>query len=159
MQGTLLFTAKVCMLYLIKVNPFPSTYCSPSLDYCKFGVSISLSLSLSPPPLCSNHHPSAHKACCLMSCHPYCHNHYSVLRTTPHQRLPKKNASSQILATAGIDTVTSIVEITASIRPHQSTSTFSITPSHHSTALISHPLLKLMYSTNTPNCHHLKTIL
>ena len=50
MQGTLLFTAKVCMLYLIKVNPFPSTYCSPSLDYCKFGVSIYLSLSLPPHP-------------------------------------------------------------------------------------------------------------
>ena len=61
------------------------------------------------------------------SCHPFCPDHYSAFRPTPHQRLTPGN------------------------RPTSSTS--AITPSHHSDARTSYPLLKLIYSSKPPNCH------
>ena len=95
-------------------------------------------------------HPNAQKAFCATTCHPLCQNHYSAFRTAPNQRLPRNYASSQILATAGIDDQTPIVEINAPTLPHQTPSSFSITPTTHSTALSSHPLLKLMHTQLTP---------
>ena len=103
-------------------------------------------------------HLNAQRTFCPTTCHPLCQNHYSAFRTAPHLRLPQNYASSQILATAGIDEQTPIVEINAPTLPHPTPSSFPITPTTHSTALSSHPLLKLMYSTTTPNCH-LETIL
>ena len=48
---------------------------------------------------------------------------------------------------------TPILEISSKIHPHPSNTSFKITTRHHSDALSTHPLLRLMHSTNTPNCH------
>ena len=48
---------------------------------------------------------------------------------------------------------TLILEISSRIHPHPSNATFKITTRHHSDAPSTHPLLRLMHSTNTPNCH------
>ena len=97
--------------------------------------------------------PSAPKAFCISTCHPYCDNHYSAFQTIPHQRLPPNYASSHLLATAGVPPNTPIFEISSKLHTHPSPTTFELTTKHHSDALTNHPLLQLMHSTNTPNCH------
>ena len=97
--------------------------------------------------------PSAPKAFCSSTCHPYCDNHYSAFQTIPHQRLPPNYASSHLLATAGVPPNTPIFEISSKLHTHPSPTTFELTTKHHSDALTNHPLLQLMHSTNTPNCH------
>ena len=92
-------------------------------------------------------------AFCLKTCHPYCPNHYSAFKPIPHQRLPKGTASSTLLALAGVPANTPIFEVLATIHPTPSHRTVPITAHHHSDALHTHPLLKLMYSTHEPNCH------
>ena len=71
----------------------------------------------------------------------------------PHQRLPPNYASSHLLGTEGVPPNTPILEISSKIHPHPSNISFKITTRHHSDALATHPLLRLMHSTNTPNCH------
>ena len=97
--------------------------------------------------------PSAPKSFCSSTCHPYCDNHYSAFQPIPHQRLPPNYASSHLLGTEGVPPNTPILEISSKIHPHPSNISFKITTRHHSDALSTHPLLRLMHSTNTPNCH------
>ena len=93
------------------------------------------------------------KAFCHSSCHRPCPNHYSAFRPAPHHRIPPGYASTQLLATTGTPANTPLFEISATILPHPNTCTSPITPSYHSNALASHPLLTLMYSPKSPNCH------
>ena len=97
--------------------------------------------------------PSAPKTFCTSTCHPYCDNHYSAFQPIPHQRLPPNYASSHLLSTAGVPPNTPVLEISSQIHPRPSNATFQLTPKHHSDAISTHPLLQLMHSTNTPNCH------
>ena len=97
--------------------------------------------------------PSAPKSFCSSTCHPYCDNHYSAFQPIPHQRFPPHYASSHLLGIEGVPPNTPILEISSKIHPHPSNTSFKITTRHHSDALSTHPLLRLMHSTNTPNCH------
>ena len=79
----------------------------------------------------------------------------SLLRFPTHPTpTPSPNyASSHLLATEGVPPNTPILEIYSRIHPRPSNATFKITTRHHSDAPSTHPLLSLMHSTNTPNCH------
>ena len=93
------------------------------------------------------------KAFCKKTCHPHCPNHYSAFKTIPHQRIPPNSSCSNLLATAGVSANTPIIEISSTITSVPSSHTVPITPTHHSDALLTHPIIQLMYSTREPNCH------
>ena len=131
---------------------------SPSHNFDSKGHPITIHVSSTDhyQPWCqyaptSNTHPQ--KAFCKSSCHPYCPNHYSSFRAIPHQRLPPHFVSSCLIATAGVASHTPLFQIASEIQPLPSDFTFPITPHHHSHAPAAHPLIRLMHSTNTPNCH------
>ena len=63
--------------------------------------------------------------------------------TPPHTSSPQKVSPPN----------TPILEISSRIHPRPSYATFKITTRHHSDALSTHPILSLMHSTNSPNCH------
>ena len=124
-------------------------------------TTLGLPIKIPPPP--SQHHqphcpyqqpPTPHtlQAFCNSTCHALCPNHHSGFRTIPHQRLPPNHFPSQLLATAGVSAHTPIFEIASTIIP-PSTTSVPITTTHHSDALLNHPLVKLMHSPQEPNCH------
>ena len=84
---------------------------------------------------------------CPNTCHQYCPNQYSALRNIAFQRSPKNHTASQLIALEAVPPHTPIMEISATINHSQShTHVTLITPSHHSNAIYTHPILQLMYS-------------
>ena len=76
--------------------------------------------------------------------------------------LPTPHPSSQLITLEAIPPNTPIFEISAIIHHAPNPSTTPITPSHHSDALSTHPLLRLALSPYAPNCilhPHLKLFL
>ena len=95
-------------------------------------------------------------AFCPTTCHQYCTNHYlsfqrKIIQYLPNT-LPTPHPSSQLIALEAIPPNTPIFEISAIIHHAPNPSTTPITPSHHSDALSTHPLLRLALSPYTPNC-------
>ena len=96
---------------------------------------------------------SPHTSFCPNTCHQYCPNQYSALRNIAFQRSPKNHTASQLIALEAVPPHTPIMEISANINhPQSHTHVTLITPSHHSNAIYTHPILQLMYSHFQPNC-------
>ena len=90
---------------------------------------------------------------CPNTCHQYCPNQYSAFRNIAFQRSPNNHTTSQLIALEAVPTHTPIMEISATINHSLShTHVTLITPSHHSNAIYTHPILQLMYSHFQPNC-------
>ena len=107
------------------------------------------------PQVCpySASHNSPITSFCPSTCHPHCPNHYTAIKPISLQRSPTAFPCSHIIALETTPPSTPILEVSATIHhsPIPICTTY-LTPTHHSDALTTHPLITLMHCTTTPNC-------
>ena len=88
---------------------------------------------------------------CTNHCHLHCPNHYTAYRP-----VPIKIAYSQTLTTivnaVGVPKRTPLFETAGTIFKKATPHTLPITPHHHSSALVSHPVLQHITHSTSPNC-------
>ena len=88
---------------------------------------------------------------CTTNCHPYCPNHYTAYRPVPIKIAYSQTLPSLVNA-VGVPKHTPLFETAGTIFKQATLNTFSITPHHHSSAIVSHPLLQLITHSSSPNC-------
>ena len=150
-------------LLLPHVIPLPSLTAnllplphSPSVNRTPSSLPITIHPLHTPNPHACPHsfsHTGPFTSFCPASCHPYCPNHYTAFKPISLQRSPTQFPCSQIIALETTPPFTPILEISATIHhsPIPQCTTY-LTPTHHSDALTTHPLVTLMHCTSPPNC-------
>ena len=134
--------------------PLPSL---PSMNLSQTGTPITI-----PPPnnyptqsQCpsTNTHNHPLTSFCPHPCHPHCQHQYNAFRHTTIQRSAPKLHSSQIITLETISPNTPILEISGTIYTTPTLFTTPLASHYHSDALLSHPLLRMMFCPLNPNCY------